>query len=493
MLAELLVHAGQWAPALDVIEAVECELDAVEPEIQTEIAALRAAITLFDPAHIDEFDARRASYEQQASGDHWASHALAALLAVEAGHRGRPQEAVAFAERALASGRLLGERGAGAWAPAQVIGALIEAEELERAEIGLELLGAAARASGATLGLYTTAAYRGWINARRGDLAAAEADLTTTMGFAEQTGMMMGITTVAFCLADVLLERQGVTEVAGLVEQVELGPDFLGTVSGAMLLEVRGRLRVLRRDASRGIDDLRAAGRAISAMRFGPLFSSWRSSLALSLPVADRAEARALAGDELDLARPTGLARPVGVALRAVGMLAESRDEIEFLRESVDVLAGSPARLEHARSLVELGGALRRANRRADARPVLERGLELAHECGAERLRARASEELRAAGGRRSRIATSGRDSLTASERRVGKLAATGATNTEIAQELYIGIKTVETHLARAYVKLGLAGSGSRGRLAKLLGDRESGVFKEADEIALRDLGDLAR
>ena len=49
-------------------------------------------------------------------GDTWGAHALAALLAAEAAHRGRTGEAVVLADRALAGGRLLAERGAGAWA-----------------------------------------------------------------------------------------------------------------------------------------------------------------------------------------------------------------------------------------------------------------------------------------------------------------------------------------------------------------------------------------
>ena len=62
-------------------------------------------------------------------------------------------------------------------------------------------------------------------------------------------------------------------------------------------------------------------------------------------------------------------------------------------------------------------------------------------------------------------MARSGREALTASELRVARLAADGATNAEIAQELYVSTKTIETHLSHVYAKLGLAGQGSRGRL----------------------------
>jgi DNA-binding CsgD family transcriptional regulator len=95
--------------------------------------------------------------------------------------------------------------------------------------------------------------------------------------------------------------------------------------------------------------------------------------------------------------------------------------------------------------------------------------MQLAHKCGAERLLARAREELRAAGGRPRRIARSGRDALTASELRIALLAAEGATNSQIGQELYISLKTVETHLSHVYSKLSLSGQGSRQRLAGAL------------------------
>ena len=76
--------------------------------------------------------------------------------------------------------------------------------------------------------------------------------------------------------------------------------------------------------------------------------------------------------------------------------------------------------------MVALGAALRRGGRRADARRPLADGLELAYRCGAERLVEHAREELIAAGARPRRIVRSGFDALTASERRVVRLAGAG-------------------------------------------------------------------
>jgi DNA-binding CsgD family transcriptional regulator len=125
-----------------------------------------------------------------------------------------------------------------------------------------------------------------------------------------------------------------------------------------------------------------------------------------------------------------------------------------LLRESVQAARESPSRLELALSLVELGAAERRANRRTAARDPLEEGLALAHQCGARPLQDRALEELLAAGARPRRPPASGRDTLTPSELRIAGLAADGQTNREIAQRLFITPKTVEAHLARAFRKL---------------------------------------
>jgi DNA-binding CsgD family transcriptional regulator len=62
-------------------------------------------------------------------------------------------------------------------------------------------------------------------------------------------------------------------------------------------------------------------------------------------------------------------------------------------------------------------------------------------------------------------------DALTPSELRVARLAAGGRSNREIAGELYVTVKAIEGHLARAYAKLGIEG---RGQLAGALGTQRT-------------------
>jgi DNA-binding CsgD family transcriptional regulator len=109
---------------------------------------------------------------------------------------------------------------------------------------------------------------------------------------------------------------------------------------------------------------------------------------------------------------------------------------------------------------VDLGAAMRRDNRRAEARGALEEGLDLAERCGAAALAETARTELLAAGGRSSDPYGEGLAQLTVSERRVAELAAEGRSNPEIAQALFVTRKTVETHLGHVYRKLDIAGRG---------------------------------
>jgi DNA-binding CsgD family transcriptional regulator len=234
-----------------------------------------------------------------------------------------------------------------------------------------------------------------------------------------------------------------------------------------MVLEVRARLRHLEGRTSEAIGDLRRAGEIYSALRFGnPNVHGWRSALALMLPGEDRGEALALAQTDLEEAKRLGQARGIGVALRALGLLEGGAEGQDLLGRAVTVLERSPARLEHARALVELGASMRRAGERAAARQPLQAGIDIAASAGAARLTDYARSELAATGARPRRLRMTGVDALTPSELRIARLAAEGRTNKEVAQGLFITPKTVDTHLGHIYMKLDIA---SRRELAAAL------------------------
>jgi DNA-binding NarL/FixJ family response regulator len=100
------------------------------------------------------------------------------------------------------------------------------------------------------------------------------------------------------------------------------------------------------------------------------------------------------------------------------------------------------------------------------AREPLRQALDLARRCRADGLADQLREELRAAGAKPRRDLLTGRDSLTASEARIAEMAATGMTNHQIAQSLFLAPGTVEKHLTSVYSKLAIS---SRHQLAPSL------------------------
>lgn len=469
-LAEILLHAGQWEAGRDVMAEAVAGLDQVDADTALEVLGYWSVVTFYDPSLVGEFDRLRDRFEELSAGEAWPAYALRAMLALAKGLRSEPRdEVVAQAAYALEGDRLMGERAAGAWASPQALTALVAVDEHELALKACETLAEQSQLSGSFMGTTGSLGFRGWIFAKRGDLAAAEAEIRIAWDLVNQAGMPLLITSAMYFLVDAVLERPSLDDIAELVHGLGLEQAFLASWGGAMLFEVRGRLRLMQGDRRGAVEDLREVTEVARALGVGPTFSPCRSALALALGPEDRAEATKLIAEELELARVSELPRPEGIALRAAGMLAGGENGIVELRASLTALERSEAALERARTLVELGGALRRAGQRAEARGPLTEGMDLAHRCAAPRLVERARDELRATGARPRRVVLTGVDALTASELRVARLAANGRTNPEIAQELYVSVKTVETHLSRTYAKLGLAGQGARSGLAELL------------------------
>jgi DNA-binding CsgD family transcriptional regulator len=221
----------------------------------------------------------------------------------------------------------------------------------------------------------------------------------------------------------------------------------------------RGRVLVARDLQSEGLEEFLGAGQDAFASRIvNPALNSWRADAAMVLAtMGEWDEAGRLAEEHHRLAREFGAICTIGVGLRAMAAATpDLRERTGWLCEAVDLLEPSPARLEAANALVELGTALVDNKKKEEARSVLRRGANLASLCGAHQLVETAGIQLRAAGARPRRLGYIGPDSLTPAELRVVRLAATGKTNQGIAADLYITVKTVEGHLAKAYRKLGV-------------------------------------
>ena len=294
----------------------------------------------------------------------------------------------------------------------------------------------------------------------RGDLAESEASCRELLRLITTMGAAVGRSLAAAQLADVLADQGRLDEASTTLDWAGQPDSLPDTAHVYWLLDSRGRLLVQQGHAAEGLHLLMTAGSRFSAHGWtNPAFLAWRSDAARALLTLGRtAEARALATEELALARHWGAPRALGRALWVTGLATGGEAGLELMSEAVAVLAPSPARLEHAHALIELGAALRRSGRRVEARPQLRRGVDLAKLMGAAPLVERGRTELRATGARPRRVGLCGPATLTASERRVAELAAAGLSNRDIAQSLFVTAKTVEVHLTSTYQKLKVTG-----------------------------------
>lgn len=467
-LIELLSIAGQWDTCVQILEATLARFAGSELPGVLDLEAGRAATCAYDAARVAEYDRDlprlRALVEGRTDED---SQHLRWIIAVIGALRDAPREAVAEMMEPPPRRWSTRRRGRESSFIGQPLSTyfLID-DEAESRRLSDDLI-AEGRRGGSLMAMVVGTGFGAAIDARHGRLAAAEAQLLAAFELIRDNEMnLMVITTMLnFCLPAVV-ERRALGEIAGLVEELQLPSPFDATNSGAMLAEARAAVRLARGDRVGAIADLRETATISIPLRVGPRISRWRSRLATALPESAREEALALAGEELELARAIDHRQAEGVALRALGLVTGGEAGVELLRESVAVLAEATSPLEPARSLAELGAALRRDGRRGEARELLREAAALAQRCGAERLEDRIAEESAVAGAKPRRRALAGVDSLTPGEQRVARAAAGGATNREIAQELFVSLRAVEMHLTNTYRKLGIS---SRAELAPAL------------------------
>jgi DNA-binding CsgD family transcriptional regulator len=182
---------------------------------------------------------------------------------------------------------------------------------------------------------------------------------------------------------------------------------------------------------------------------------AWRPLGARALSRAGRQEeALALATEDIEWSARYCSPRAGAVALATAAAIEGGEDGEERLLDAIAGLDALGAELDAARARLDLGMLRRRLRRARDARRPLAEAIDLAGRLGAHRLGAAAELQLRLAGGRPRRLALSGVGSLTPGQRRVAELAAEGLSNPEVAQALFVSVRTVETHLTATYAKL---------------------------------------
>jgi DNA-binding CsgD family transcriptional regulator len=467
-LGRALWFADRIADALAVLERALGEVDRKrDPDLYELLVAELISSAWWDAQTYPIAEARIGELDLDALHGGLGSEILLGTMAHYEYQLGLHRErAIELARRALAPGNLLASGSIAFYYAAM---ALPQAGLLDEAISIFDQAVAQARRRGDILNVAFMSMFRGYCQTRRGDLRAAVADLREAIDLCVAHGMLAAWPYSIGFLAHALLARGEADEAARVIDQGDFPEQLpLGQVPLVWFRLSRGRLRIETGSPDRGVQELLQVGETVRLVPFdNPSSVPWRSWAAEGLRLLDRNdEARALAVEELAFARRWGDPYAIGASLRVIGLVEGGKAGVGPLREAVEVLAGSEARLEYARALVDLGAALRRANRRTEARQRLREGVDLAQKLGAFGLAARANEEIAATGARPRKILQAGLDALTASERRVAQLAADGMSNKEIAQTLFVTIKTVEVHLSHAYRKLQIS---SRTQLDKAL------------------------
>jgi DNA-binding CsgD family transcriptional regulator len=234
---------------------------------------------------------------------------------------------------------------------------------------------------------------------------------------------------------------------------------------GEGLTFVRWATAVLQNGRGRYDEAAQAAERAAGASP-AVWFSTW--AVVELIEAASRGDQAGRAHDALERlsesTRASGTAWALGVELRSRALLSRGVDAEGCYREAIDALGTTRVRVELACAHLVHGEWLRRERRRLDARSELRRAHGLFTECGMEGFAERARRELEATGERARKRTVATAADLTAQEAQVARLAGEGATNQEIAAQLYIRTKTVEYHLHKTYRNLGVR---SRTELAR--------------------------
>jgi DNA-binding CsgD family transcriptional regulator len=201
-------------------------------------------------------------------------------------------------------------------------------------------------------------------------------------------------------------------------------------------------------------------------------FASWalveliEAAVRSAVPERAAGAAQRLSG----IAHACGTDWALGAAARSRALVSDGAAAENLYREAIDRFGRARLRVDLARAHLVYGEWLRRQRRRRDARDQLGSAYEIFDSIGAAAFAERARIELRATGGQARQHTVETPDTLTAQEALIARLAGEGASNPEIAAQLFISRATVAYHLRKVFTKLGVS---SRSQLAPALPARQ--------------------
>jgi DNA-binding CsgD family transcriptional regulator len=332
----------------------------------------------------------------------------------------------------------------------------------------------------------STTAMRIWDDERWDVLSARHVQLARDLGSLTQLPLALDVRAL-LCLffgdlteaARLTHEAQAIKEATGtsLTPYGALGvAAFRGDASTGTHLQERAVLDATQRGEGAGSTAAEWAsallnnglGRYGDALAVGRrAASSDASPMTLLWPHVELIEAAARSGDTATAAQAyrrlaeatsaNGSDWALGLQSRSKALLSEDDEAEDLYRESIARLCRTRLRVDLARAHLLYGEWLRRQRRHNEAREPLRTAHTMLETMGVTAFAERASRELSAAGGGvRRRANPSRHDELTAQEGHIARMARDGLSNPEIAARLFISAHTVQYHLRKVFIKLGV-------------------------------------
>ncbi len=348
----------------------------------------------------------------------------------------------------------------GGWGPVNSFGyAAILVERLEEADRAFTAVRAMVAEGNAPEAIATMGVGHAYALMRRGRLNAALAALEVAVPLVEIVPLVEPFAAVGMAYVLLLMGRLDESRRWSERTAATAGPRG-AQLAMLNLLDVRGQRAFRAGDVAAACEDYSLLDATVRRMGLRePCLPPWpRHAIAAYLAAGRLGDVDRIIGwlDDVATRMPCRFPRIAAATGRAWlaeldGGHADAEAHFEAalaLHREVDLP------IEYAETLLAYGSYLRRTGRTEAARRALAEAVDVAGAAAADWLAGFARAELRIAGGRqRRRAAAAG---LTAQEQRVATLAAGGASNAEIARQLFLSVSTVESHLERVYAKLGI-------------------------------------